>query len=59
MHAKQSALSQQIEYYLKYSPAVDLAWRVAVHEAAGGRSACVEPEQFLLALTQGIAEGLE
>ena len=38
---------------MKLSPAVDLLWRVAVREAAGGRSECVEPEHFLMALTTG------
>jgi hypothetical protein len=38
---------------MKLSPAVDLVWRVAGREAAGGRSACVEPEHFLMALTTG------
>ena len=44
---------------MKLSPAVDLLWRVAVREAAAGRSECVEPEHFLMALTGGAAEGLE
>ena len=38
---------------MNLSPAVDLLWRVAVREAAAGRSACVEPEHFLMALTTG------
>ena len=44
---------------MKLSPAVDLVWRVAVREAAAGSSACVEPEHFLMALTEGAAKGLE
>ncbi|MCX6996641.1 MAG: ATP-dependent Clp protease ATP-binding subunit [Kiritimatiellaeota bacterium] len=38
---------------MKLSPAVDLLWRVAVRAAVAGRSECVEPEHFLMALTTG------
>jgi len=43
----------------KLSPAVDLRCGVTVREAALGHSECVEPEHFLMALTQGAAEGRE
>jgi len=44
---------------MRLSPAVDLVWRVAVREAATGRTEFIEPEHFLMALTKSAAEGLE
>ena len=44
---------------MKLSPAVDLAWRVAVREAVSGRCACVEPEHFLIVLPGEGSGGME